>query len=388
MQSLLRLFENEGHFIVHFAKNVLFFKPDVVKKQTQDLFCNISKHEKIPVRYSRRFNDLYSVDFNIVNDNAFIKSKEEAISLSINYPVLHKETQTLILVDKDGNRSVRDTIRKYTGNIVSQGSGNNIVNYTISHVWARTENPYYFTSLWNICLVPEYLSFILDKPDNNGIIMAVKDLIKSICIRLYNPNALMNNKIQIEKTDQTSKELAQILIDNNMIEFVKDNGNYVRSEIESDSYSACNSDSIGYGGYFKGEIEEKQEIPTQQYAGLKAEKANDIASSFEKIDGLENREFILLLLDTLKKKNAITDDIIYFLTDINFCKITFELLRELKDGLPHKEIKRLYYESGHARYYKKDIFEYKNRRYVVCNHWYGIQRKKFLEWVNDRFSKV
>jgi len=97
-----------------------------------------------------------------------------------------------ILIDKDGNYSVRQQIKAFTGEIVSAGRISTIRNYMISHIWGNTADPYFFSALWNLALTPMHCSFILDKPDSHHEqIKGIKELYKAICCELYRPDKLM-----------------------------------------------------------------------------------------------------------------------------------------------------------------------------------------------------
>lgn len=120
---------------------------------------------------------------------------------------------------------------------------------------------------------------------------------------------------------------------------------------------------------------------------------NDLEDKFNGLKGLENREFILTALDMIKENSKVFDGVITYLISRDYCKNTFalqfELLREIKPSFSYEETKCLYYDNAnchYARYYKKNIFEYKSKRYIVCNHWYSIQRDKFIKWTIEKFA--
>ena len=115
---------------------------------------------------------------------------------------------------------------------------------------------------------------------------------------------------------------------------------------------------------------------------------------FMKLKVFENKEFILKALNMIKQNSKVFDDVIEYLTNRDYCKdifeLQFELLREIKPGLSSDDIRRLYYDNAnclHLRYYNKNIFVYKSKKYIVCNHWYGIQRDKFIKWLILKFAQ-
>jgi len=196
---LLSLFKNEKDFYTHYLSNVKFFKVEIVEKASRELLERIKNKEKIPVRYSLKSDDFFKFS-NEFNQRGFsvkkFKNRKDAHDFSEQNILTHKETEINICIDKDGNYYVKKLIKDLTGLKVSAGSICDYVNYTISHVWGKTDNPLFFTSLWNIVLIPNYLSFILDKPDSSNIIVSnVKKMVKALCVEKYNPNHLMNSEI-------------------------------------------------------------------------------------------------------------------------------------------------------------------------------------------------
>lgn len=212
--SLLDMFEDEATFIKHFIENTIFFKKEHIIKQEEEYFKNnIERGNKLFVRFSTKSEKHFR--FKSKNSRGFsvkkFKNKSEAIKFSKEndlYFIDENGVEILIEVDKDGNYEVRNQIHKFTGIRVSQGSKvSNYFNYTISHIWANTENPYYFTALWNLALIPSYLGFILDKPDENSeIVRKLKLIMQGLCYEFYKPSIF--NKIEIENLN-TSIEFAK-----------------------------------------------------------------------------------------------------------------------------------------------------------------------------------
>ncbi|MGH4121262.1 hypothetical protein [Clostridium sp.] len=120
---------------------------------------------------------------------------------------------------------------------------------------------------------------------------------------------------------------------------------------------------------------------------------NVLEDSFMKLKSFENKEFILTALNMIKGNSEILDGVIGYLITKKYCKNTFELqfelLREIKPEFTSDQIRRLHYDNAnciHLRYYKKDIFVYKDKNYIVCNHWFDIQRDKFIRWAIEEFA--
>lgn len=87
---------------------------------------------------------------------------------------------------KDGNREVRRIINSITGVVVSQGSKSDILFGKISHIWGETSNPFFFTGLWNIVIVPAYFNDILDKEGSTDPrIEMIIEQYKAVCWDKY-----------------------------------------------------------------------------------------------------------------------------------------------------------------------------------------------------------
>lgn len=71
----------------------------------------------------------------------------------------------------------------------NQGLKSHFVNFKISHIWGNAWHPLYFTSLWNIVLVPSYINDILDKAAAkkhlNNWPCRLYDTLQAIIIKLY-----------------------------------------------------------------------------------------------------------------------------------------------------------------------------------------------------------
>ena len=109
-----------------------------------------------------------------------------------------------VSVDKDGNDFVRKLINATTGVTVSQGQNSLIQNTIISHVWGRAYDPRYFTSLWNIVLIPAWANSLMDKEEAvpGSLASKMRATYMAICSELYaktfnDPNKL--NSINLTK---------------------------------------------------------------------------------------------------------------------------------------------------------------------------------------------
>ena len=144
----------------------------------------------------------------------------------INDPVIRKDKR--VKIDADGNYAPKCTILRYTGHRVSWGQTSTVVNYTIAHIWAKTDNPLFFNSLWNYALLPTHCAFITDKrDDSHPLVKRVKDLIRAISWELYDPNRIMdwNQKVVTdeEKPSAQARNEAKRLIKEGKIQFLPKN---------------------------------------------------------------------------------------------------------------------------------------------------------------------
>lgn len=205
---LLEMFKSEEEFIRHFIENTIFFKKDHIITQEEEYFkASLEENKKLFVRFSTKSEKYFR--FKSDNERGFsvkkFKNKSEAINFSRNNELFFKDkdkVEILVEIDKDGNYEVRNQIKKFTGIRVSEGSKvSNFHNYTISHIWGKTEHPLFFTALWNLTLIPTYLGFILDKPDENSeIVRKLKLIMQGLCYEFYKPSIFDKTEIENIKT--------------------------------------------------------------------------------------------------------------------------------------------------------------------------------------------
>lgn len=136
----------------------LFFKPDDVNNRQEKMI----NARSLPVRFSRTMKDRQ-----IDSDRTFIDEKGKKLQ-----------------IDQDGNRSVREIIKEYTGHIVSQGKSSTIKFANISHVWGQAYEANYFTSLWNIVLIPSYCNPLMDKVSED-LAGTVQSVFREVCNTIY-----------------------------------------------------------------------------------------------------------------------------------------------------------------------------------------------------------
>lgn len=249
----------------HMVENSLFICPDKVKEQMDDLknlLGNLGKpnnyikkgNSKLPVRYSAslkktknifvEYCDVYGkllvfrdcrqgYDDTSKND-VFTKITDNSSSVAVVY---YKDIP--IVIDPNNNNFVHTAIYKYTGVKIGRGESNTIRNYIVSHIWAKTYDPFYFSSLWNVVIIPNHCNFLMDKPGTSRIYKSsatrmaahsVQNLFKAICYLLYDPNNYLaevenilkrdNPEIQIPRVEipeSADLQKAQTCIDNGLI---------------------------------------------------------------------------------------------------------------------------------------------------------------------------
>ena len=160
-------------------------------------------------------------------NDVFTKITDKSSSVTVVYDY----KGITIVIDPNNNNFVHTAISKYTGVKIGRGESNTIRNYIVSHIWAKTYDPFYFSSLWNVVIIPAHCNDIMDKGMNtHPIIPVIKELYKAICYLLYNPNNYLtdienilkqrNPNIQIPRVAAPSPadcEKAQTCIDNGLI---------------------------------------------------------------------------------------------------------------------------------------------------------------------------
>lgn len=189
IDQFVKLFNTEEDFINTFVESTLFFPENIVKKRNEELLSLNQNEGRFPVRYSPSVKEFWNVN----NKKEAIKhTREKVVSLE-GYPSLN------VLIDHDGNTEVRKLIKSHFGHKVSIGKNSTIKNFTISHVWGMATHPLFFTSLWNIVLIPTHFNYLMDKEDEaHPIVKKVKTAIKQKCIQLYSPYESFLKHFEVE----------------------------------------------------------------------------------------------------------------------------------------------------------------------------------------------
>lgn len=262
LDILINEFDSHGILLEkHMVENSIFICPDKVKEQMDGLMNLLSNldnpnnyikkgNSKLPVRFSEDAvnvkyldvagNDLRPVITKKRMGNKVCKAQDVYTQI---YPgaippgvvpvsPMSDYRGVSIIIDYDGNDFVRTAIHRYTGVWVCENNWVNMLrNYVISHIWPDTADPFYFSSLWNVVIIPAHCNDIMDKdPKSHHVVAAIQNLFRAICYLLYNPNNYLtdienilkqnNPNIQIPRVAEPSPadlQKAQTYIDNGLI---------------------------------------------------------------------------------------------------------------------------------------------------------------------------
>ncbi len=186
--------EKLKYFAEHMITKTYFFSPDAVNKRHHQIISALAQNQKLPVRFSTKPDAYCNARGNIVQ----FKNKTQAreVSRTTNIYCNLDACHIPVYVDKDGNYEVRTLIQTYSKARVSQGSiGSNVRSAVISHIFGNAFHPIFFSNLWNIVIVPDYLNPILDKVERcnstgstyfDKIVSYVKTYYKNYLYKLYN----------------------------------------------------------------------------------------------------------------------------------------------------------------------------------------------------------
>lgn len=183
LESLLDILGEDG-FIKAVIENSYFFSPKLVKSRFDEM-ANTMENEKTLYARKSRQEDLYQIDG---EDRLFVDGK----------------FRQRIQLDKDGNYEVRRVINSITGYTISQGRDSIFQNYYISHIWGRAYDPRYFTSLWNLAIVPVWGNSLMDKMVDNEsdnvkyLASKLKSTMEEVCRKLYDMDKLDWSRMSME----------------------------------------------------------------------------------------------------------------------------------------------------------------------------------------------
>ena len=165
-------------FIKEVVEQSYFFDIEVVIKRNKELLGL----EVLPARKTQKGENSTSYQQIQINGQWWFKSNTYSSKIKL---------------DKDGNASVRQCINNLTGYTICQGAESIFQNYAISHIWGQAYDPRYFTSLWNVVIIPAWANSLMDKtnPVKGSPAERIQATFKSICDKLY--SGVKNNLIAI-----------------------------------------------------------------------------------------------------------------------------------------------------------------------------------------------
>ncbi len=257
----------------------LFFHPDVVKEWHEEMLKSYADGG-LYVRFSQKIKDVQKGE-----DGVFFYERDGK----------------RYNVDKDGNAKVRDIIRKKTGQIVSQGANSTIKFVKISHIWGEATNPFYFTSLWNIVLIPAYCNDLMDKLKGR-IPAIVQGVFRAVCREIYQVREKLSDFGLQENVENATK-----------VAFLDDDKACVRVEIPD--VGVIDKVRLNYLGVPSLNEQEPEVIYAQELVDPESYSEKEIAA-YSLLEGLKkdsqasyisNIRKILSLLDKVKAKGFLPD---------------------------------------------------------------------------------
>lgn len=203
--SLLALLGNNSEARRQFIKKVLedsyFFDPQMVKNQFDEVAKKYSEEgSKMDARWTEWYKSSNGPFPNISKEEIKKKSKQ---CNDVKFKISKLDgsiKEQIVKLDDDGNRAVRELIKRITGYQVSFGKKSEFQFYKISHIWGEAYDPRKFTNLWNIVLVPAWANDLLDKQNTRDILtQEFHFAVKQVCISFYKMDKLEWDKIDMSQ---------------------------------------------------------------------------------------------------------------------------------------------------------------------------------------------
>lgn len=189
VESLIAVI-GEEQFVKLAVEKSFFFDKDLVAERMDEMIELLAKGEALPAR--RTTKDQEKLGMYHQKDGYFFDG--EQVKIPIN-------------VSKDGNDFVRRIIKDRTGFTACEGKGSILQNYIISHLWGRAYDPRYYTSLWNVVLVPAWANSLLDKNGAPSSFAArLKATFMRVLMKLYLGSK--QNKTKLQKLQLEVKSLS------------------------------------------------------------------------------------------------------------------------------------------------------------------------------------
>lgn len=157
-----------------------FIHPSVVVKRHEELVKLFDNNNILDARKSQNEDKEKQFGYRQEPDDKkqyhFLSYKDDKV-----------EYDFLIKPDKNGNAPVRSIINQYTGYTMCGGEDSIFQNYIISHIWGHAFDPRYFTSLWNVVIIPAWANPLMDKiqPEEGSPASILQSTFMAICHKLY-----------------------------------------------------------------------------------------------------------------------------------------------------------------------------------------------------------
>lgn len=162
----------EDKFIKMAIEDSYFFSKELVIKQNEVLKKSFNSDKEVSARKTQKG----------VKPEEYGQTKNEKGEWTYS----KDDFRCKITRDSDGNKDVRSNIKTMTGYTVCEGKGSIFQNYVISHIWGCAYDPRYFTSFWNIVLVPAWANSLMDKDATEGSLESkLKATFMTICKKEY-----------------------------------------------------------------------------------------------------------------------------------------------------------------------------------------------------------
>ncbi|WP_312077640.1 hypothetical protein [Chryseobacterium sp.] len=210
-QVLYQILKEKNVDLLQFIIESCFFSTqESVTRDKNEMLQNIDNEIPLFIRHKSKINEIIKK-----SDKKSISKKQLALKYQENNELFYKiqDKKIRIKFDSDGNYEIKKKIKRNTSFGISSGKKtSDLINFKISHIWDKTSHPMYFSSLWNIIIVPQCLDHFIDDKNINinhdcfpGKILNTKMFFKALVTVLYD---LEIHKVQ-NSTYFESEEIPQ-----------------------------------------------------------------------------------------------------------------------------------------------------------------------------------
>ena len=295
----------------YMIEHSLFFSKDVVDKAFDEMGKKLNAGDPLFIRSSTKQGS--NSPYRDVNGTYYWNNIYRLRSLD----------NIEVKLDADGNSEVKNIIKTLTGTSVSVGKKSDIKFGKISHIWGETSNPFFFTSLWNIVIVPAYYNDILDKDGSaDPRIDMIIEQYKAVCWDRYDIQAKLL-KLGLTPTEIKKYEPKH-----------KVAYSYIIQEITI--------------------LQPKNGIPGPSIPGVR-------------VGEIANNDLRIVLASSSKVTNKDISD----LQDKKRSNELFGINYPVLDVAPAET----------KRYYKKPV-TINGKEYFLCSQWYERHRQALEAWIN------